>query len=70
MHSDKEKDRIMRALVDVSELTATILALNLEKARRPYFAHQKRLREFLEEVVRRHPDEPDGPTGSVVHTPK
>jgi hypothetical protein len=47
VHRDKEKDRIMRALVDTSELTATLLALNPEEARKPYFAYSQQIRDFF-----------------------
>jgi hypothetical protein len=51
LHSDQEKSRLLRALADAATFTAALLALNPSEARKPYFAHQKRMFEFFQEVI-------------------
>jgi hypothetical protein len=47
LHGDGVKPRILQALADTGVLTAGLLALNPSAARKPYFAHQKSIVEFL-----------------------
>jgi hypothetical protein len=51
LHGDQNKERILRGLVDATSLTAALLALNPSDARKPYFAHQRRIVEFFEQAV-------------------
>ena len=51
LHGDQEKPRMLRALADAATLTAALLALNPAEARKPYYAHQKRILEFFREAV-------------------
>jgi hypothetical protein len=57
LHGDQEKSRVLRALADAATLTAALLALNPTEARKPYYAHQKRIFEFFQEAVGRHGDD-------------
>lgn len=54
LHAEQPADRILRALVDVGELTAAFLAVNPEAARKPYLAHEKTMLEFYRTAAQRH----------------
>ncbi len=58
LHGDQAKKRILKALVDAAVVTFALLALNPLESRKPYFAHQNRIIEFLLKVVEGH-DETD-----------
>jgi hypothetical protein len=51
LHGDQDKERILRALSDIGLLTAALLSLNPDTSRKPYFAFQKSLVEFLKEAL-------------------
>ena len=51
LHSDQDKARILRALSDAATLAAALLALNPPEVRKPYYAHQKQLLEFFQEII-------------------
>lgn len=51
LHSDQDKPRMLQALADAATLTAALLALNPIEGRKPYYAHQKRILEFLQETI-------------------
>lgn len=53
LHGDRAKPRMLQALADAGNLTAALLALNPLAARKPYFAHQKRIIEFFENSIGR-----------------
>jgi hypothetical protein len=51
LHGDREKTRVLSALTGVATLTAGLLALNPTETRKPYFAHQKRMIELLQQAA-------------------
>jgi hypothetical protein len=53
LHGDKDKPRVLRALTDAATLTSALLALSPTEVRKPYYAHQKRMLEFFQEVSRK-----------------
>jgi hypothetical protein len=52
LHGDRIKPRILNALADAGILTAGLLALNPSAARKPYYAHRRRMVEFLKETLK------------------
>jgi hypothetical protein len=51
LHGDRPKQRILQAFADAAQLTANLLALNPEEARKPYYAFQSRMVEFFRDCV-------------------
>lgn len=61
LHGDKPKERILKAFADAAQLTAKLLALNPEEARKPYYAFNERILEFFRESLslRTEADKPE-----------
>lgn len=53
LHGDRDKDRMLVALSDTASLTAALLALNPLQARKPYYAFEKRIIDFMKESFAR-----------------
>lgn len=53
LHGEKPQERILEAFADAAQLTAELLALNPEEARKPYYAFNDRIVAFLRESVSR-----------------
>lgn len=51
LHGEKPQERTLTAFADVAELTANLLALNPEETRKPYYAFNGRIVEFLKESI-------------------
>lgn len=60
LHGDRTADRITQGLIDAARLTAAMLALNPEAARKPYLAYTETIVSFFRSAVAR--SEEDGPT--------
>lgn len=54
LHGVPDKARLNKALVDASTLSAALLQLDPEAARKPYFAFQANIMAFFEDVVSDH----------------
>ncbi len=54
LHSSKDKERMLQGLVDLASLSAALLALDPEGARKPYFAFQQRIIDFLKDSAEQH----------------
>lgn len=51
LHSEQQKERVLQALADCAAFTGAVLALNPPASRKPYLAHEKRILEFMREVI-------------------
>jgi hypothetical protein len=51
LHSDKPQERVLKAFADAAQLTTELLALNPEEVRKPYYAFNDRIVEFLRESI-------------------
>lgn len=52
LHGDRDKGRILKAFCDVAILTRTLLELNPKEARKPYYAFEKEISDFLKNAFK------------------
>ncbi len=54
LHGDRDKERMLVALSEAASMTAVLLAINPSKARKPYYAFEKRIFDFMKDSLGRH----------------
>lgn len=58
LHGDRDKDRMLLALSATASLTAVLLALNPSQARKPYYAFEKQIIDFMKKIFLQRDIEP------------
>jgi hypothetical protein len=51
LHGRRSADRVYQAFADIAQISVKLLTLNPEKSKKPYFAYQNRMLDFLKEVL-------------------
>ncbi len=49
LHSDRDRNQMLSTLVQLASLTAILLSLNPSEARKPYYAFEERILEFMKD---------------------
>lgn len=65
LHGEKPQKRVLMAFAEAAQLTAELLALNPEEARKPYYAFNDRIVEFFAESMSRHSKDAESEDGPI-----
>jgi hypothetical protein len=50
LHSEKDKDRVIRCLADLAKLSIKLLSIDPEKSRNPYYAYSEKIIKFTQDL--------------------
>lgn len=50
LHADSDKEKAIQVLIDLTKFSITLISLDLEKARKPYYAFEQNIRNFFKEA--------------------